>query len=223
MSAGKINIFSHFHPAPKAVIFDMDGTLIASTEADYLAWKKLFAEYGIDLTFEKYYPLLGKKSIDVISSGLQLKGDDVQKALDKKMANYREVVREKGISIIPGAAELIKYCKRKVPIALATSSRMEKMTMMMEMAGFIELFNAIVTGGEIYHGKPSPDIFLLTAKKLGIDPADCLVFEDAISGVQSAIAAGMRCIAITTTHTAAELSEADLIISGYDEISMAQH
>ena len=204
---------------PKAIIFDMDGTLIDSTDADYQAWKRLFKEFNIDLTYEKYYPLLGKKSVDVISSQLNLEGDEVKKALDKKMFFYRQVVEENGMKLIPGADKAIEYC-RSLPLklALATSSRREKMNMMMEMMGFLKFFDAIVTGEEVFHGKPAPDIFLKAAERLGIAPEDCLVFEDTVSGIRSAKNAGMQCIAICSTHKREELHEADLIIEHWDQI-----
>lgn len=204
---------------PKAIIFDMDGTLINSTEADYLAWKRLFNEFNIDLTFEKYYPLLGKKSVDVISSQLHLEGEAVTEALARKMFFYRQVVKENGMQLIPGADALLEKCSRlPVKLGLATSSRNEKMTMMMEMMGFLGIFDAIVTGEEIHHGKPAPDIFLKAASRLQVEPTDCLVFEDAVSGVRSAKNAGMQVIAITTTHSREELHEADIVIDQYSEL-----
>jgi beta-phosphoglucomutase family hydrolase len=218
MNKPTIDLSVYFGEAPAAIIFDMDGTLIESTEADYIAWKKLFEEYGIDLTFEKYYPLLGKKSVDVISSQLKLDGEAVDYALAKKLFYYKEYVKQNGVPSVPLANELVQYCSRHFIIGLATSSRMEKMNMMMEQQGLKNYFKAIVTGGEVHHGKPAPDIFLLAAEKLQVDPQKCLVFEDTISGIRAAKNAGMKCIAISTTHKRDELTEADLVIDGYDEI-----
>lgn len=220
MNKPTIDLSKYFGETPAAIIFDMDGTLIESTEADYIAWKKLFEEYNIDLTFEKYYPLLGKKSVDVISSQLNLSGEDVDYALAKKLFYYKEYVKDNGVSPVPFADKLVQYCSRHFLIGLATSSRMEKMNMMMEQQGLKRYFTAIVTGGEVHHGKPSPDIFLLAAEKLEVDPKKCLVFEDTISGIRAAKNAGMKCIAISTTHKREELTEADLVIDSYEEIFM---
>ncbi|MGZ5253082.1 MAG: HAD family hydrolase [Flavitalea sp.] len=220
MSKQQIDLSSVFGQVPQAIIFDMDGTLIESTEADYIAWKMLFAEYRIDLSFDKYYPLLGKKSIDVISSQLHLTGDEVNYALAKKLFYYKEYVEQHGVLAVPHALRLVEYCSKHFIIGLATSSREEKMKMMMEQQGLINYFNAIVTGGEVHHGKPSPDIFLLAAKKLNVDPLKCIVFEDTISGILAAKNAGMKCIAITTTHKRHELKDADLIVDSYTEFKL---
>jgi beta-phosphoglucomutase family hydrolase len=203
----------------KGIIFDMDGTLIASTEADYLAWKKTFAEHGRKLTYESYYPLLGVKSADVIKNELKLEGEEVDIALAKKLEYFEEIVETKGIQPIPFAEELLKKL-RKLPVkmSLATSSRKMKMKLVMEKLDFLQYFDAIVTGEEVHHSKPAPDIFLLAAKKLNLQPEDCVVIEDAASGVTAAKKAGMKCIAITTTHKEEHLEHADLVIHSFEEI-----
>lgn len=207
----------------KAVIFDMDGTLIASTEADYLAWKRLFAEHGIDLTFEKYFPLLGKKSGDVVQSQLHLQGDAVAEALQKKLEYFDEVVKEKGLHLIPYADVFIKSIKQyPVKMALATSSRKHKMERVMKMVGLYAYFDVTVSGNEVVHGKPAPDIFIQAAEKLQVPVKDCIVFEDAVSGVLAAKAAGMKCVAITTTHPAAALHEADIVIDSFEGVDFLQ-
>lgn len=207
----------------KAVIFDMDGTLIASTEADYLAWKRLFAEYGIDLTFEKYFPLLGKKSADVVKSRLHLEGDAIAAAMQKKLEYFDEVVKENGIQLIPYADVFVKSVKQYgVKMALATSSRKHKMERVMQLVGLLSYFDVTVTGNEIENGKPAPDIFIKAAGRLQVPPAECVVFEDAVSGVQAAKAAGMKCIAITTTHPAEALPEADIVIDSFEGADFVQ-
>jgi beta-phosphoglucomutase-like phosphatase (HAD superfamily) len=107
-------------------------------------------------------------------------------------------------------------------MALATSSRKMKMKLVMEKLDFLQYFDAIVTGEEVHHSKPAPDIFLLAAKKLDLSTQDCLVIEDAASGVTAAKSAGMKCIAITTTHKEEDLEHADLIIHSFKEINFEQ-
>ncbi|MEI6947275.1 HAD family phosphatase [Paraflavisolibacter sp. H34] len=200
-----------------AAIFDMDGTLIHSTQADYEAWRKLFADYGIDLTFERYFPLLGKKSADVVSSLLHLEGAEADAAMQQKMAYFKEFALETGIQTIPFVEAWLESLQQQgLRLALATSSRRPKTELVLEQTGLGRFFEVIVTGNEVEHGKPAPDIFLKAAHRLQVPAADCIVFEDAASGVQAAKSAGMTCVAITTTHAAADLGQADTIIDSYE-------
>lgn len=203
----------------KGIIFDMDGTLIASTQADYLAWKRTFANHGKELTYESYFPLLGIKSADVIKKELHLQGTEVDKALADKLCYFKEIVETKGIDPIPYAEDLLKAVRKlAVKVALATSSRRMKMQMVMEKLNLLQYFDQIVTGEEVHNSKPSPDIFLRAAEKLKLDPKECIVIEDAANGVTAAKKAGMMCIAITTTHTKDQLSHADLVIDTFKEV-----
>lgn len=201
----------------------MDGTLIASTQADFLAWKRTFADNGKELTYETYFPLLGMKSADVIKKELKLKGDEVDKALADKLLYFEEIVETKGIYPIPYAEDLLKTVRAfPVKIALATSSRRMKMLMVMEKLNFLQYFEQVVTGEEVHKSKPAPDIFLRAAEKLNLAPEQCIVIEDASTGVTAAKSAGMKCIAITTTHDRNQLQHADLVIDTFKEINF-QH
>jgi beta-phosphoglucomutase family hydrolase len=205
--------------APIAVIFDMDGTLVATTELDFLAWQKLFSEYNVHITFEQYFPLLGMKSADMVKHFLKLVGDDAKDALFTKMQYFDDLVDKKGIELLPNTEILLSHLQsNNIPLALATSSRQRKMRRIMNDTGLAHFFTTIVTGDEIVHGKPAPDIFLLAAKRLSIDPACCLVIEDAINGVIAAKAAGMKCVAVTNTHPHHDLSMADLVIDDLSQL-----
>src|SRR4051812_45217978 len=106
-----------------AVIFDMDGTLIDSTEADYLAWKRTFADYGIELTYPDYFPLLGKRSHDVAATVLHLDEEKAAEALQRKAAYFTEIITQNGISTIPHAMDFVAWVRsRQLKTALATSS-----------------------------------------------------------------------------------------------------
>ena len=210
---------SEYHLPFKGVILDMDGTLIASTEADFLAWKSTFTDYGKELSYETYFPMLGMKSQDVIRKILKLDGEDVDQALSKKMAHFEEIMNVKGIEPIPHAEDLlIKLHQLPIKVALATSSRKMKMRLVMKKLDFLKYFDEAVTGEEVHNSKPHPDIFLLAAKKLNLAAEDCVVIEDAANGVTAAKSAGMKCIAITTTHNRAQLEHADIVIDTFEEI-----
>jgi beta-phosphoglucomutase family hydrolase len=207
----------------KGVIFDMDGTLIESTEADYLAWKRLFADYQKPLSYEDYFPLLGAKSAVVVQSRLLLNEAQTKIALAKKLKYFTEIITKSGIQPVPFAVKLLQHLQQyDLKIALATSSRSEKMKMVLKLTGLVHYFEVIVTGEEVNRSKPAPDIFLMVAKKLKLQPEQCLVIEDAINGIKAAKNARMKCVAITTTHSVEMLQEADLIIETYEAVNF-QH
>ena len=205
----------------KAVIFDMDGTLINSTKADFLAWQKLFSFYGKSLTYEEYIPLLGIKSAQVVKEFLPVKNDEeIQMALTQKLVFFHEYVAENGIYPVPYADVFLKQIKQlDIPVALATSSRKAKMEMVMTKVNLVTLFDAIVTGGDVKNGKPAPDIFIKAAEKLGVRPQDCIVFEDASNGVKAAKNAFMKCVAVSSTQSPESLREADLVIDSFKDLS----
>jgi len=202
----------------KGVIFDMDGTLLESTEADYRAWEKVFNDYGKKLPYSDYVPLLGIKSADVVEQQLKFTDqEDVARILKEKFDYFVEFVHANPIEPVVGAEIFLKsVAKYPVKIALATSSRQEKMKMVLTQLDFLRYFDIIVTGNEVVNGKPAPDIFLKAAERLGLLPEECMVVEDGPIGVAAAKSANMKCLAITATHPAEKLGEADVIIDTYE-------
>ncbi len=202
----------------KAVIFDMDGTLINSTEADYLAWEKIFNEFGESLPYDKYVNYLGIKSSELLKTKFHLRGEELRLALLRKLDYFKLIVEENGIETIPFATDLIHLLEQKgFRIALATSARKSKMEWVLKYLELSDRFEVIVSGDDVQAGKPDPAIFLMAAKLLEVDPEECLVFEDSVSGIKAANIAGMKTVAITTTQTAERLQEADMIIDSFDE------
>jgi beta-phosphoglucomutase family hydrolase len=201
----------------KGVIFDMDGTLIVSTEADYLAWEKVFIDNGKTLSYQNYQPLLGIRSANVIKEHLGIIGDEeVKRILKEKFDYFVEVITANPIKAVAAAETFLKsLADYPVKVALATSSRKEKMKMVLEQLNFLQYFDAIVTGDEVENSKPAPDIFLKAAERLGLAAKDCMVVEDGPIGVAAAKNAKMKCVAITETHSADMLHQADIIIESY--------
>jgi HAD superfamily hydrolase (TIGR01509 family) len=180
--------------APKAVIFDMDG-LMLDTEPRYReAWIEAAAECGSVLSDEAYSPVIGRTLREGEQYILEHFGADFP--LEQFRAACRRLERihlEAGpLPKKPGLEALIAFLEsRRIPLAVATSTTRDMAPRQLEAAGLLHHFNAIATGDEIEHGKPAPDLFLLAASRLGIDPADCLVLEDSAAGVAAAHAAGM--------------------------------
>jgi beta-phosphoglucomutase family hydrolase len=208
----------------KGVIFDMDGTLLESTEADYRAWEKVFNNYNQELPFEKYAPMLGVKSADVIRNEIGFSNEqDVKRILKEKFDFFVDYVDRNPIKPVHAAEAFLKsLAEYPIKIALATSSRKEKMQMVLKQLDFVKYFEAIVTGDEVTNGKPAPDIFLLAAERLGLKPEDCMVIEDGPIGVAAAKSANMKCVAITETHQASQLGAADLIIDTYENADIRE-
>ena len=172
------------------------------------------------LSDEDYFPLLGAKSAVVVQSRLLLNEEQAKFALAKKLKYFTEIISQNGIQPVPFAVKLLQQLQQyDLKIALATSSRRKKMKMVLKLTGLLPYFEVIVTGEEVSRSKPAPDIFLMAAKKLDLTPIECLVIEDAINGIKAAKNAGMKCIAITTTHSAEMLQEADLIIDTYEAVN----
>lgn len=205
----------------KAVIFDMDGTLVDSTNADFLAWQKLFSDYKKELTFSDYIPFLGIKSAQVIKQFLPVKDEkEIQSALAKKLVIFHEIISRNGIYPVPFADVFLKQIKQyNIPLALATSSRRAKMEMVMSKLDLLSFFDIVVTGGDVKNGKPTPDLFLKAAEKLNMSPQHCIVFEDAANGVRAAKNAGMKCVALASHLTTDSMQEADLVIDTFKNLS----
>ncbi|MGI8636843.1 MAG: HAD family hydrolase, partial [Segetibacter sp.] len=202
----------------KGVIFDMDGTLLESTQADYKAWEKVFNNNNQELSYERYAPMLGIKSADVVRNEIGFQDEqDVKRILKEKLDYFVEYVNENPIKPVFAAEVFLKsLAQYPLKIALATSSRQEKMQMVLEQLDFLQYFDVVVTGNEVANGKPAPDIFLLAAQRLQLNAEECMVIEDGPIGVAAAKSANMKCVAITETHKAEQLGEADLVINTYE-------
>lgn len=210
--------------AYKGIIFDMDGTLLQSTEADFRAWEKVFNDNNQLLPFERYEPMLGVRSADVVRIEIGISDEQVVKRiLQEKLDFFIQYVDQNPVQPVRGAETFLKsLAGYPIKVALATSSRKEKMQMVLNRLDFMQYFEVIVTGDEVAHGKPAPDIFLLAAKRLGLKPEDCVVIEDGPIGVAAAKSANMKCVAITETHRAYQLMNADLIIDTYEDADISE-
>lgn len=135
---------------------------------------------------------------------------------------WGKTFREYGVNLsLERAAPLaIKLAKYGFKVALATGATNEKVSIIQMHIPLRQYFSIIVDGGDVTKGKPNPKIFLKTAEKLRVKPQTCLVFEDTLNGIKAAHNAGMKCIAITTTHTREELKEADRVIDSFDELTI---
>lgn len=198
----------------KGILFDMDGVLVDSESFICKAAIMMFAEMGISVIAEDFQPFIGMGENRYIGGVAERQGVkvDIEKVKARTYQIYEQIVKGK-LSPLPGSMEFISRCrKRGFRIALATSADRVKMEVNLREIGLpSETFQAIVTGLDVEHKKPFPDIYLMAAAKIGLDPLECLVVEDALSGIKAARAAGCKCLAVTSSFDAGLLSEADWV------------
>ena len=198
----------------EAVLFDMDGVLVDSEAYICKAGITMFAEKGFPVLAEDFLPFTGmgeNRYLGGVAEKHQIPFD-LEKDKARTYEIYADLVRGK-LSPLDGVHDFIGKCRdRGLKMAVASSADPVKVNINLEEIGLgKELFQAVVTGLDIEHKKPAPDIFLKAAKLIGANPEHCLVVEDAISGVAAGKAAGARVLALTTSFSYGELVGADWI------------
>jgi len=202
------------------IIFDMDGVLADTGPIHYQSWKRLANEIGVEFTREFFEETFGQKSIPITK---RLVGNQIEKTKIRRWANlkekyYREMIRDK-ISPLPGVISLIIDLKKhKCKLAVASSGPPENVELLIESLNIRKYFEIFITAADVENGKPKPDAFLIAADKLNANPKNCVVIEDAPVGIEAAKRAGMKCIALTTTHSEEELKDANIILPDLSEI-----
>jgi len=192
------------------VIFDMDGVLVLSEQAHWESWKVPAASRGLSLKYETFLSCFGRINPDCINImfGPDIDPAESNRIADEKEAAFRDIVRH-DVPLAPGTAELLKTLRdRGARLAVGSSGPRENVELILNSGQIRQYFDAVVHGGEVKHGKPAPDVFLLAAERLKIPPANCAVIEDAPAGIRAAVAAGMLPVTVATTHKSPELKEA---------------
>lgn len=205
-------------------IFDWDGVIIDSSAQHERSWELLAAEEKFSLPEGHFKRGFGKKNAVIIPDlGWATEPAEVARLGDRKEALYRELLRRDGVAPLPGARELLEGLRAAgVPCAVGSSTARENIEVIFAATGLGEFFSAVVTGEDVRRGKPAPDVFLLAAARLGIEPARCVVFEDAFVGLEAARVGGMRCVAVATTNPLAALvPRADRAVRSLAEVSVS--
>ncbi len=208
----------------RAVIWDMDGVIVDSGDDHYRSWRDTFKTQGVDFTEKDFQRVFGQRNDAIIRKimGISLTQASIDRLAEEKDALFRQIVKSH-VKPFPGVTALLKTLKANgILAAVASSAPLENIHLILSEAGIAGYFQALVFGREVSEGKPSPQIYLLAAQKLGAEPANCIVIEDAVAGVEGAKKAGMRCIAVTNTHEANGLNSADLIVDSLEKVGIKE-
>lgn len=197
----------------RAVLWDLDGVLIDSGELHYITWVEILRLAGYTFSAEDFKATFGQNNRSVLTHvlGRPPEEDFLARIGDEKETLYRHTMRGK-LAVLPGVREWLTLFREKgFKQAVASSAPPVNVDAMVDEVGIREFFDALAGGGYL-PSKPDPAIFLLAAEKVGVRPGDCLVIEDSPAGIEGALRAGMKCLAVETTHPADTLRAAHLIL-----------
>lgn len=208
-----------------AAAFDLDGTLIDNNAYHILAWQEFYRRRNRVLDIEDYKTNFnGRTMPDVIRHVFQqadMRKEDIDRYTDEKESLYRELYAPH-IQPVNGLLRLLEELYQKnIPMVIATSGIQVNIEFMFSHLPIRKYFTKVIKGNDITYGKPHPEIYQLAARELGLPPERCIAFEDATVGILSAKGAGMKVVALTTTHSPGELSGADLIVKDFKGIAIA--
>ncbi|MFX1408901.1 MAG: HAD family hydrolase [Promethearchaeota archaeon] len=204
------------------VIFDMDGVLVDTGPIHFESWVKMANEIGKKFTKDFFNKTFGEQSIPITR---KLLGAKVEPHLVEKWANlkeqyYREMIRDK-LKPSPGVLDLIKDLKdNNFKMAVGSSGPPENVELTLTSLKINDFFDVVITAAEVEKSKPEPDVFLIAAEKLRINPENCVVIEDAPVGITAGKRAGMKVIALRTTLCNVELLDADLVVPNLSFIKL---
>lgn len=206
----------------KACLFDLDGVIVDTAIYHYKAWKRLANSLGFDFTEHDNEKLKGVsrvRSLELILGwgGVSKTAAEQEQLATQKNEWYVEMISHMTpAEILPGAKQFVENC-RKAGLKTALGSASKNSMTILEKINMVDLFDAIIDGTKVSKAKPDPEVFLKGAEEVGVKPQECVVFEDAIAGIEAAIAGGMKSVGIGSPDV---LGKADLVVSGLSEMTL---
>jgi HAD superfamily hydrolase (TIGR01509 family) len=184
------------------VLFDLDGTLLDTMPLHYEAYRRTFLEMGMALSPEGFYGNVGGTAMETIPRFLAGRAApwSIHEIHERKKNRLADLLDEAELVTLP-ASRLLPLLHGRVPMAVATSGARPGVEKMLRRLGWTSLFGAVVTAEDVVHGKPAPDVYVEAARRIGVDAANCLAFEDTDDGVTSARAAGAHVIDVRCMTT----------------------
>jgi beta-phosphoglucomutase family hydrolase len=205
-------------------LFDWDGVIIDSARQHEESWERLAAEEQRSLPADHFKRGFGRKNEAIIAEvlGWRATASEIQRMSLRKEELYRELVIEWGTEPLPGVREFLQRLREAgVPCAVGSSTHRANIETILRLTGLALFFDLIVSAEDVSAGKPDPQVFLRAAAGIAREPRRCIVFEDAVVGLQAARAGGMKSIAVATTHPAAGLAPwADRVVVRMDQLSI---
>jgi beta-phosphoglucomutase len=202
---------------PRAVLWDLDGTLVDSEEFHWLSWRDTMRAEGIELSYEQFLASFGQRNDRILGTWLPGAAPERARRIgDEKEAEYRRLVETHGLSPLPGAREwLVALRQAGWKQSIASSAPGQNVETMLRVLGLEQYLDAIVSAEDVTIGKPDPQVFLKAAAKLGVPPARSIVVEDAAAGVEGGRRGGMRTIGVTRNGTL----DADVFVRSLKELA----
>ena len=204
--------------AARAVLWDMDGTLIDSEELHWISWRNTMANEGIAITREQFLASFGQRNDSIIPQwlGAAATPERIERIANAKEELYRHLIRRDGISPLPGVATWLHRLHRDGWLqVIASAAPRANIDAVLEALSAAHIFQGTVSAEDVRRGKPDPEVYLTAASKIGVSPQNCIVVEDAAAGIEGARRAGMRSIGVT--HDGNHL-QADVVVESLDQL-----
>ncbi len=207
------------HGLCRAVLWDMDGVLVDSADYHYAAWREALAREHHLITYDEFRATFGQRNDTILRGifGEALPDSEVNRIADLKESLYRQFVRERGIAPLPGVLRWLQALRAAGwRQAVASAAPRANIDAVLATLGIGRYFDAVTSGEDVTRGKPDPQVYLISAERVGSQPARCVVVEDAPAGLEGARRAGMRCVGVTSTH---DHLEADVVVTSLDALA----
>jgi beta-phosphoglucomutase family hydrolase len=210
----------------KAAIWDVDGTLVDTAEQHYAAWVEIASELAKPFGRSEFAATFGRRNPEIIRAVFDSEADDaaVAEIGERKEVKYRSAAQAQGVSLLPGVGDLLEQLRVAGWLqAIGSSAPRANLDLILKLTNTRSYFSALVSAEDTARGKPDPQVFQIAAERLRVPPQNCVVFEDAVAGVEAARAAGMKCVAITAVghHSPDALRAAggDCVVESLSELS----